>query len=57
IFKKSKSKKEGSKSRVSNAPKYHKSKQTSLEEICEIVIDILKELLPPHLLQSLKPNF
>ncbi|CAG8738755.1 7457_t:CDS:1, partial [Dentiscutata heterogama] len=51
------SKKEGLKSRVSNSPKYRKSKQTSSEEIREIVMDILKELLPPYLLQSLKPNF
>ncbi|CAG8626652.1 9672_t:CDS:2 [Paraglomus brasilianum] len=49
--------KKGSKSRISNSSKPRKSKQTSPEEIREIVMDILKELLPLYLLQSLKPNF
>ena len=37
--------------------KPRKTKSTSSEEICEIVMGILKELLPPYLLQSLEPNF
>ncbi|CAG8796198.1 26269_t:CDS:1, partial [Dentiscutata erythropus] len=45
------------KSSSKKKPKSHKSKQTSPEEIREIVVGILKELLPSYMLQSPESNF